>query len=46
MRYIVKFGKQTVPGIDFPDSKSARAWADACFPNRPPCSVLGTKAAP
>ncbi|MFZ7319709.1 hypothetical protein ACLS0R_11705 [Comamonas jiangduensis] len=43
MRFIVKFGKQVVPNIDFPNNRAARAWADACFPHRPACSVLAVK---
>ena len=39
MRFIVKFGKEVIQGIDFPDNRTARAWADACFPNRHACSV-------
>lgn len=44
MRFIVKFGKQTIPNVHFPDNRTARAWADVCFPDRPACSVVGVKA--
>lgn len=44
MRYIVKFGKEVITGMHFPDNRSARAWADACYPNRPACSVIGVVA--
>jgi hypothetical protein len=43
MRFIVKFGKKVIPNVAFPDNRSARAWADACFPGRPACSVIGIK---
>lgn len=44
MRFIVKFGKEAVTHIDFPDNRTARAWADAYYPNRPACSVMGVPA--
>lgn len=44
MRFIVKFGKQVIENFDFPDNRTARAWADACYPDRPACSVVGVPA--
>lgn len=44
MRFIVKFGKNVVPNIDFPDNRTARAWADACYPLRHGCSVVRIEA--
>lgn len=44
MRFIVKFGKEVVKGVDFPNNRAARAWADICYPNRPACSVIGVAA--
>ena len=43
MRFIVKFGKNVVSNIDFPNNRAARAWADAYFPHRHACSVLAVK---
>lgn len=39
MRFIVKFGKEVIQGIDFPDTRTARAWAVTCFQNRHVCGV-------
>ena len=44
MRFIVKFGKEIVPNVDFPNNRAARAWADTHFPDRPACSVIGVRA--
>lgn len=41
MRFIIKFGKEVVDGIDFTDNRTARDWADKHFPDRPACSVVG-----
>lgn len=43
MKYIIKFGREVIAGVEFDNNRTAREWADSNFPDRHACSVVGVK---